>query len=130
MTREGGFVMKRQDKFVAVDCSRQPWAAGSRPPEPGAPSLRYCTVFPGGGGFPQVHLTEYEPHHEEPRHRHPEDEVLTIFEGEIEVEGQVHKAPSVLYVGRGTLYGPLKAGAAGAKFFRVAWNETLLAEPA
>jgi hypothetical protein len=55
--------------------------------------------------------------------------VLTIFQGEIIIEGQSHKAPSVLYVSRGALYGPLKAGPEGAKFFRVAWNEAILKVP-
>jgi hypothetical protein len=123
--------MARQDRIIAVDCDTLNWAGVPRPNEPeGAPAIRYRTVLPGGGGLPQVHMTEYEPGHVETRHRHPEDEVLTIFEGEIIIEGQSHRAPSVLYVSRGALYGPLKAGPEGAKFFRVAWNEALLAVPA
>lgn len=119
--------MSRQDKFLAVDCQALDWI--DRPREaPNTPSLRYCTVMRGGAGLPAVHLTEYEPHHVEPRHRHPEDEVLSLFDGELQVEGATYHAPAVLYVGRGTLYGPLTAGAAGAKFFRVAYNETMLAE--
>jgi hypothetical protein len=120
--------MARQDKFVAVDCGAIDWATVARPNDPqGGPAIRYRTVMPGGEGLPQVHLTEYEPGHTEPRHRHPEDEVLSVFEGSLVIDGQVHQAPAVLYVGRGTLYGPLTAGPQGAKFFRVAWNETLLA---
>jgi hypothetical protein len=123
--------MPREDRIIAVDCNAMEWLSVPRPNEPeGLPAIRYRTVMPGGDGLPQVHLTEYEPGHVEPRHRHPEDEVLTIFEGELIIEGQSHPAPSVLYVSRGALYGPLKAGAAGAKFFRVAWNEKLLARTA
>jgi hypothetical protein len=120
--------MARQDKFVAVDCAAIDWATVTRPNDPeGLPAIRYRTVMPGGEGLPQVHLTEYEPGHTEPRHRHPEDEVLNLFDGSLVIEGQTHQAPAVLYVGRGTLYGPLTAGPKGAKFFRVAWNEKLLA---
>jgi hypothetical protein len=121
--------MARQDKFIAIDCESLDWNGVPRPNEPeGAPAIRYRTVMPGGGGLPAVHMTEYEPHHVEPRHRHPEDEVLTIFSGELEVSGEVHRAPAVLYVSRGTLYGPLTAGTQGVKFFRVAWNQAMLAE--
>ena len=123
--------MKRLDKFVAVDCDTLEWLGVPRPGDvAGAPAIRYRTIMPGGDGLPQVHLTEYEPGHVEPRHRHPEDEVLSIFAGALEVEGKTYRAPAVVYVGRGTLYGPLTAGPEGAKFFRVAWNEALLAEPA
>jgi hypothetical protein len=93
------------------------------------PAIRFRTVMPGGDGLPSVHMTEYEPHHVEPRHRHADNEVLALYEGELEVEGHVHKAPTVVYVGRGTLYGPLVAGPMGAKFFRVGYNAQMLAEP-
>ncbi|HEY3696668.1 hypothetical protein [Phenylobacterium sp.] len=123
--------MKRQDKFVAVDCETLEWAGVSRPGDPaGAPAIRYRTVMRGGGGLPAVFMTEYEPHHVEPRHRHPEDEVLSIFSGELEVDGKTHRAPAVLFVGRGTLYGPLTAGPDGAGFFRVAYTQAMLAGPA
>jgi hypothetical protein len=118
-----------QPSFVAVDCNQLDWLERQNGVQ-GTPSLRYCTALQGGGGLPSVHVTEYEPHHVEPRHRHAEDEVLSIFEGEVEIDGQRHPAPSVLYVGRGTLYGPLKAGPQGCKFFRVAYNEAMLAEAA
>ena len=66
---------------VAVDCAAIDWATVTRPNDPeGGPAIRYRTVIPGGEGLPQVHLTEYEPGHTEPRHRHPEDEVLNLFE--------------------------------------------------
>lgn len=122
--------MKPDPKFLAVDCTQVPWQSLDRPhADAEAPAIRFRTVMPGGDGLPSVHMTEYEPHHVEPRHRHVDNEVLAIFEGELEVEGQVHKAPTVVYVGRGTLYGPLVAGPAGAKFFRVGYNAQMLAEP-
>jgi hypothetical protein len=122
--------MKRQDKFVAIDCDTLAWAGVPRPGDvAGAPAIRYRTVMPGGEGLPAVFMTEYEPGHVEPRHRHPEDEVLSIFSGALEIDGKVYRAPSVLFVGRGTLYGPLTAGPEGAKFFRVAYNQAMLAEP-
>jgi hypothetical protein len=122
--------MKRQDKFIAVDCDKLDWTLIKRTGEAAdAPSIRFCTAIPGGGGLPSVHMTVYDPHHTEPRHRHPEDEVLSVFAGELVVDGQRHVAPAVLFVGRGTLYGPLVAGPQGAKFFRVAYNAAMLAEP-
>ena len=123
--------MPREDRIIAVDCETLDWLAPPGPkPADYLPTLRYRAVLRGGDGLPQCQLTEYEPGHVEPRHRHPEDEVLTIFDGEIIIEGRSHRAPSVIYISRGALYGPLKAGPAGAKFFRVAWNEKLLARTA
>jgi len=117
--------MKYEPRFAAVDFQQLPWAV---PPSPdGQPKgLKYRTGFNGGGGLPQVHMTTYEPHWTEARHRHPEDEVLALAQGELTIEGVTYQAPAAIFVGRGTLYGPLKAGAEGATFFRIAYTEELM----
>lgn len=115
-------------EFLAVDCESLPWNQAFLPN--GDPKrIEYRRIFGGGGGLPQVHLNRYEPNWTEARHRHAEDEVLILLEGEIEVEGALHRAPSVLFVGRGTLYGPLTAGPNGAVFYRVAYTEALIQRP-
>lgn len=116
--------MKYEDKFLAVDCTEPGWTQAQSPKGP--KGIHYQSLMSGGGGLPQVHCNRYEPHWEEARHRHVEDEVLVIVEGEVEVEGTVHRAPSVLFVGRHTLYGPLKAGPDGVKFYRIGYNEKLM----
>ncbi|MDB5430847.1 MAG: Cupin 2 conserved barrel domain protein [Caulobacter sp.] len=117
---------KRQDRVIAIDVDALPWIKPARPTDPPDPTIRYRTIFEGGEGLPQTHLSHYSPGHTEARHRHPEDEVLMLFEGELNIEGALHRAPSVLYISRGTLYGPLTAGPEGAKFFRVAWLKDML----
>jgi hypothetical protein len=117
--------MKRQDRFAAVDLEALPWVTPKLPN--GDPKgIRYRGVFQGGDGFPQVHLNAYDPHWIEARHRHLEDEVLTLLQGDLTIEGVTHRAPAVIFVGRGTLYGPLEAGAEGALFLRVAYTEAMI----
>jgi hypothetical protein len=122
--------MKHPSRFVPVDLAALPWTRHMTPS--GEPAgMEYRTGLPGGGGLPQVHMTHYEPHWVEPRHRHPEDEVLVLIEGQLTLEGATYRAPSALFVGRGTLYGPLEAGPEGAVFVRVAYSEAMIAvEPA
>lgn len=112
--------MAREDRFIAVDVEALPWIKAERPWTSGDDGLRFRTIFEGGPDLPNVHLTEYTPGWVEPRHRHAEDEVLLIVQGELIVDGNAHRAPSALFVGIGTLYGPLTAGPEGARFFRVA----------
>lgn len=122
--------MKPEPFFLAVDCETLPWLASPNAKPDGAEqTLRYRRVVHGGGGLPSVSLTEYSPGHVEPRHRHLDNEVLQIFQGEVEIEGVIHRAPTVIYVARGTLYGPLKAGPQGMKFFRVGYTTEMLAVP-
>jgi hypothetical protein len=120
--------MKQRDEFLAVDCETLPWNQAVLPN--GDPKgIKYRRVIGGGGGLPQVHLNRYDPHWTEARHRHAEDEVLILLEGEIAFEGTVHRAPAVVFVGRGTLYGPLTAGPQGVAFYRVAYTEELIRRP-
>lgn len=117
--------MKQREEFLAVDCEKLPWNQAVLPN--GDPKgIKYRRIIAGGDGLPQVHLSRYDPHWTEARHRHAEDEVLILLEGEIELEGAVHRAPAVVFVGRGTLYGPLTAGPEGVAFYRVAYTEELI----
>ena len=120
--------MKPQDEFLAVDCEAVPWTQAVLPN--GEPKgVTYRRILAGGDGLPQVHLSRYEPGWTEARHRHAEDEVLILVEGEIEVGGTTYRAPAVVFVGRGTLYGPLTAGPQGVAFYRVAYTEALIRRP-
>ena len=122
--------MTQGAEFLAVDCESLPWIQAVLPN--GDPKgIKYRRLLDGGGGLPQVHLSIYEPHWTEARHRHAEDEVLILVAGEIEVGGTVYHAPAVVFVGRGTLYGPLTAGPNGVSFYRVAYTEEMIKrEPA
>lgn len=120
--------MKAKDEFIAVDCDSLAWTQ-ARLPNGEPKGIQYRGVFAGGDGLPQVHFNRYEPHWKEPRHRHAEDEVLILTEGEIEVGGACYRAPAVVFVGRGTLYGPLTAGPEGVTFYRVAYTEALIRRP-
>jgi len=119
--------MSQQNKFLAVDCNSIPWIQGQLP-NGQSKGVEYRPLLHGGNGLPQVHMARYEPGWVEARHRHPEDEVLTIMEGELTVEGQAYKAPSVIFVSRGTLYGPLTAGAEGVVLMRVAYTEKMIGQ--
>jgi hypothetical protein len=117
--------MKPREEFLAVACDALPWNQALMPN--GDPKgIKYRRILGGGDGLPQAHFNSYEPHWTEARHRHVEDEVLILVKGEIQVEGQTYHAPTVLFVGRLTLYGPLTAGANGADFYRVAYTEKMI----
>lgn len=112
------------DRFEAVEAVDLEWQRlpdwwKGRPAE-GEPDLRYMMFNEGGNGIPPVSLNEYEPHHLQKRHRHLEDEILLLFDGDLEIEGRHYTAPSMIFVGKGTAYGPLRAGPNGTRFFRVA----------
>lgn len=117
--------MTQGAEFLAVDCETLPWIQAVLPN--GDPKgIKYQRILDGGGGLPQVHLSTYDPHWVEARHRHAEDEVLILVAGEIELSGTVYRAPGVVFVGRGTLYGPLTAGPQGVSFYRVAYTEAMI----
>jgi hypothetical protein len=117
--------MPSKPEFLAVDCAGLAWNQALLPD--GAPKgIQYQRVIDGGGGHPQVHFNRYDAGWTEARHRHVEDEVLILTEGEITVEGETYAAPAVVFVGRGTLYGPLTAGPKGVAFYRVGNTEALM----
>jgi hypothetical protein len=117
--------MKHPARFSAVDLEALSWTTAVEPN--GDPKgVEYKTAFGGGKGLPQVHHNRYAPHWTEARHRHAEDEILSLTEGELTIEGTTYRAPAVIFVGRGTLYGPLTAGPEGAVFLRVAYTEAMI----
>ena len=118
MSGKGSFLVFADEDFPWNDVPAG-WNDGQAAQEP---SLRYKKFVWEGEGLPSVSLTEYEPHHVNKRHRHTDSEVLMLYQGELEVDGTVHTAPCVIYVERGTLYGPLTAGPEGTRFFRVGWT--------
>ncbi len=122
--------MTHPSPFVAVDIDALPWSRNNLPN--GQPKgIQFRAVMNGGKGLPMVHESRYDPNWTEARHRHGEDEVLYLTEGELTVEDVVYRAPAAIFVARGTLYGPLTAGPQGAAFVRVGYSEDLMrAEPA
>lgn len=120
--------MKYEDMFVAVNCESVPWIQAQSPQ--GLKEIHYRRIIAGGEGMPQVHQSRYAPHWTEVRHRHPEDEVLVIVQGEVTVESNVYRAPTVLFVGRHTLYGPLTSGPEGVTFYRIGYNEHMISRVA
>lgn len=114
-------------RVVAVDVAKVEW---KRPKQPdGAPKgLTYCVALETYGA-PVVQMSTYEPGWTEPRHRHLEDELLLMTQGELTIEGTPHVAPTVVYVPRGVLYGPLTAGPDGATFYRVPFKAGTFQEP-
>jgi len=117
--------MKRPDRFIPIPLEEAPWLQ-ARFPNGDAKGIQYRRLLPGSGGLPQLQYSRYDPHWTEARHRHAEDEVLILTRGDITVEGVTYRAPSALFVGRGTLYGPLTAGPQGVEFYRVAFTEEMI----
>lgn len=112
---------KEGSKLVAVTGADLSWRRPLRP-DGQEKGLQFSVVMEKIAGAPVVQLSHYDPHWTEPRHRHLEDEVLLLFDGELTVDGELFTAPTVVYVPRGVLYGPLTAGSEGAKFFRLPFD--------
>ena len=89
----------------------------------GAPQVRYKRLGSSEQGAPNAQLVEYEPEHHEPAHSHPHDELLYILEGEGAVGEHSLKPGMLLYIERGTQYGPLEAGPRGLRFLRVQMSD-------
>lgn len=126
--------MKYPDRFIAVQPAELDWIQSRS--QSGPKGIQYKTITDGsepGSGLPDIHLCRYDPNWTEPRHRHLEDEVLVLTAGSIEVDQQTYQAPTVIYIGRHTLYGPLTAGPEGVEFYRIGFSEKqiqLSGEPA
>jgi quercetin dioxygenase-like cupin family protein len=69
-------------------------------------------------GIPPVQFVEYAPDHCDPIHRHDVDEFFVVTEGALWLDDTVTEPGGLLFVPRDTEYA-LRAGAAGARFFRV-----------
>lgn len=91
------------------------WAGKAKP---GEPAVFYKSLLQSQPGLPNMQRSRFEPHHFEPPHTHAEDEVIYLLAGGLAFGDQSLTAGDALYVPRDTRYS-LRAGAAGAEFFRV-----------
>lgn len=73
----------------------------------------------GGAGTPEIYLIKLDPGIPLPAHKHAQDEIEYILEGEIWVGDRVARAGSAIFVRRGAMYGPLKAGPHGVKYLNI-----------
>ncbi len=73
----------------------------------------------GGDEGPWVLYQEWTPNFEAAAHSHTADELICVLEGEMHLAGEICHRGSVLFVEKGTIYGPLKAGAHGVKFLNI-----------
>ncbi len=95
-----------------------PWVenpgAVSKQPPTGGRTVRskYCTDQATG---PCFWFWEFGPGQGTRRHSHKANEVLYVQEGEITFEGKVCGPGTLVYVEKGTDYGPFWAGPKGAK---------------
>lgn len=84
----------------------------------GEPRVLYKSLLPGEPGRPNMQRSRYEPHHFEPPHSHPEDEVIYVLSGVLTFGDQQLGFGDALFVPKDTRYS-LRAGEAGAEFVRV-----------
>ena len=88
----------------------------------GEPALSYKALLPRGPGRPNMQRTRYEPYHFEPPHSHPEDEILYLLGGELQLGDQTLFPGDALFIEKDTRYS-LRASASGAEFLRVGFGE-------
>lgn len=84
--------------------------------------LRFKRLLSGMPAMPNMQRTEYMPHHREPPHSHPEDEVLFVLAGALFHGRDKLTFGDVIYVARDTTYS-LRTEAEGASFVRVGFGE-------
>ena len=84
--------------------------------------LRLKRLLSGMPALPNMQRTEYMPHHREPPHSHPEDEVLFVLAGALFHGRDKLTFGDVIYVARDTTYS-LRTEAEGASFVRVGFGE-------
>jgi quercetin dioxygenase-like cupin family protein len=84
--------------------------------------LRFKRLISHGAGMPNVQRTEYMPHHHEPPHSHPEDEVLFVLSGALFHGREKLGFGDVIYVARDTTYS-LRTEEKGASFVRVGFGD-------
>ena len=85
---------------------------------PGEPRVLYKMLMGAEPGLPNMQRSRYEPHHFEPPHSHPEDEVIYVLSGALSFGDQSLGFGDALFVPKNTRYS-LRAGEAGAEFVRV-----------
>ncbi|PLK27012.1 cupin domain-containing protein [Novosphingobium sp. TH158] len=89
----------------------------------GDASLRFKRLMRHGmAGMPNVQRTEYMPHHHEPPHSHPEDEVIFVLSGTLFHGRDRLGFGDAIYVARDTTYS-LRTEEEGASFVRVGFGD-------
>jgi hypothetical protein len=86
---------------------------------PDEPQVQYKPFETTAKQVPRGQLVYYEPGHHEAEHSHPESEFLYFMEGDVAVGDLRVGAGTLLYIEGSTVYGPITAGAKGAKFLRL-----------
>jgi quercetin dioxygenase-like cupin family protein len=84
--------------------------------------LRFKRLLHHAPAMPNMQRTEYRPHHHEPPHSHPEDEVLFVLSGELFHGREKLTFGDAIYVARDTTYS-LRTGEVGASFVRIGLAE-------
>lgn len=84
--------------------------------------LRFKRLMASAPDMPNMQRTEYLPHHHEPPHSHPEDEVLFVLSGELFFGRDRLGFGDVIYVARDTTYS-LRTEEAGASFVRIGFGD-------
>ena len=101
--------------IVRVDEHDLPWAdyTGTAPG-----IVRFKALTPHGSGAPSVVYVDYAPGHRDGVHRHDEDEVFLVTDGEVAIGDTVNGPGSMVFIPRDTEY-EMFAGAEGVRFFRI-----------
>jgi quercetin dioxygenase-like cupin family protein len=105
--------------IVRVDEHDLPWVEyrpDDQGDEPAAVRVKPLTL--GQPDAPSAQLVEYAAGHEDPVHHHETGEVMVITGGELWLDGTANGVGSLVYIPRDIDYS-LRAGAAGARFFRI-----------
>jgi hypothetical protein len=68
--------------------------------------------------------TRYDPGLVIERHSHLANEIIFVIDGELHIDGEVCPAGTTLVLEKGTPFGPVEAGAAGAEIFETFDGET------
>lgn len=84
--------------------------------------LRFKRLMASAPNMPNMQRTEYLPHHREPPHSHPEDEVLFVLSGELFFGREKLGFGDALYVARDTTYS-LRTEGEGASFVRIGFGD-------
>ncbi len=66
---------------------------------------------------PYARVTEYSPGFYEQAHSHDADEYIFVLEGELTIGDTTYKKGTLIFIEANTVYGPLKGGPNGLRFF-------------
>jgi quercetin dioxygenase-like cupin family protein len=112
--------------IVVIKDAEQPWhetdPSWAGKAKEGEPSLRFKRLMPSTSGRPNMQRTQYEPHHIEPLHSHPEDEVLFILAGKVSFGREELGAGDALFIPRDHRY-TLRTGETGVEFLRIGFSD-------